>query len=195
LGAVDGLDGTERGYQGRGLSQTYLAYSTSAAKFKKAMKWKQPTSAPKKESFHTTDDNIISDDPQRLVTEKSIGKRKPTGIVIKDTNAMTKKKTPVQAQKHKGMEMLSEAASLEEAQTRKALKISRRETSFRHQTGAGSKPEVPDVSKVMSSDQESKNKSWGESEDDNDDRQSDDERTESDNDKSVDLNKTDDDIK
>ncbi|GKC92531.1 hypothetical protein Tco_1157973 [Tanacetum coccineum] len=185
------------------------------------MKWKQPTSAPKKESFLTTDDNIISDDPQRLVTEKSTGKRKPTGIIIKDTYDMSKKKTSVQAQKHKGMEMLSEAASLEEAQTRKVLKISRRETSFRHQTGrssegvgskpevlyepkgksihtsegAGSKPEVPDVSKVMSSDQESENKSWGESKDDNDDHQSDDERTEYDNDKSVDLNKTDDDIK
>nr|GEU81349.1 hypothetical protein [Tanacetum cinerariifolium] len=151
----------------------------------------------------TTDDNIIFDDPERLVTKKSTRKRKLTSIVIKDTPDVSKKKTPVQAQKHKGMKMLSKAASLEEAQTRKALKISRRETSFRHQTcgssegagskpevldepkgksihtsdGAGSRPEVPDVSKVMSSDPESKNKSWGEREDDNDDRQSNEEMT------------------
>ncbi|GKB73896.1 hypothetical protein Tco_0935308 [Tanacetum coccineum] len=35
-------------------------------------------------------------------TEKSTGKRKPTGIVIKDTPTVSKKKTPIQAQKHKG---------------------------------------------------------------------------------------------
>ncbi|GKA68807.1 hypothetical protein Tco_0768724 [Tanacetum coccineum] len=108
---------------------------------------------PDKNTSLTADDNIISDDldvalelaksinrtkakvqeaarlvhetHERLVTEKSTGKRKPIGIIIKDTPAVSKKKTPVQAQKHKGMEMLSEAASLEEAQTRKALKISR----------------------------------------------------------------------
>ncbi|GKD52399.1 hypothetical protein Tco_1281375, partial [Tanacetum coccineum] len=104
------------------------------------------------------------------------------------------------------------------AQTSKALKISRRETSFRHQTGgsskgagsklevldepkgksvdiserSGSKPKVLDVSKVMSSDQESENESWGDSEDDDDDHQSDNERTESDDDKNIDLNRTND---
>ncbi|GJT59926.1 hypothetical protein Tco_1003459 [Tanacetum coccineum] len=86
----------------------------------------------KKESSLTTDDNIIVDDPERLGNEKPIGKRKPTGIVIKDTPTVSKKKTPVQAQKHKGMEMLFEVASLEKAQTRKALKISKQETSFQH---------------------------------------------------------------
>ncbi|GJV85666.1 hypothetical protein Tco_1525564 [Tanacetum coccineum] len=149
-------------------------------------------------------------------TKKSTGKRKPIGIVIKDTPIMSKQKTSVQAQKHKGMEMLSEAASFEEAQTRKSIKISKRETSLRHQIGgssertgskpkvldepkgnsvdtskgAGLKPEVPDVSKVMSSAQESENKSWGESEDDNDDLKSKDERTESGTDRSIDLQNT-----
>nr|GEV04291.1 hypothetical protein [Tanacetum cinerariifolium] len=80
----------------------YLTYSTGVAKPKKARKWKQPASAPNKESSLTTDDNIISDDPERLVTKKSTGKRKPTCIVIKDTPDVSKKKTPVQAQKHKG---------------------------------------------------------------------------------------------
>ncbi|GKC80174.1 hypothetical protein Tco_1130948 [Tanacetum coccineum] len=132
--------------------QTYLAYSIGAAKPKKARKWKQPNSAPKKNTSFTADGNIISDDPnaalelaksisrteaevqeaarlvhethERVVTEKSTGKRKST------------------------------AASLEEAQTRKALKISRRETSFRRQTcgsskGAGSKPKDDDVNVEM----------------------------------------------
>nr|GEY25776.1 hypothetical protein [Tanacetum cinerariifolium] len=44
-------------------SMTYLAYSTGAAKPKKAWKWKKPASASKKESFLTADDNIIFDDP------------------------------------------------------------------------------------------------------------------------------------
>nr|GEU52827.1 putative nucleotidyltransferase, ribonuclease H [Tanacetum cinerariifolium] len=135
--------------------QTYLAYSTGATNPKKARKWKQPTSALKKESYLTSDDNIIFDDPKRLVSKKSNRKRKPTSIIIKDTLGVLKKKTSVQAQKHKGMELLSNATSLEEAQTRKALKISRRENSFRHQTGGsskgvGSKPEVPDDPKGKS---------------------------------------------
>ncbi|GKC30541.1 hypothetical protein Tco_1037835 [Tanacetum coccineum] len=58
--------------------------------------------------------------------------------------------------------------------------------------GASSKPEVLDVSKAMSSAQESENESWVKSEDnDDDDRKSDDERTKSDNDTSIDLNKSD----
>ncbi|GKE22214.1 hypothetical protein Tco_1433726, partial [Tanacetum coccineum] len=57
-----------------------------------------------KESSLTTDDNIISDDPERLGNEKFTVKRKPTGIVIKDTPTVSKKKTPVQAQKHKESE-------------------------------------------------------------------------------------------
>ncbi|GKA68806.1 hypothetical protein Tco_0768723, partial [Tanacetum coccineum] len=46
------------------------------------------------------------------------------------------------------------------------------------------------MSKVMSFDQKSENESWGKSEEDDDDHKSDDERTKSDYDKSIDLNKT-----
>nr|GEY43377.1 hypothetical protein [Tanacetum cinerariifolium] len=56
--------------------------------------------------------------------------------------------------------------------------------------GVGSKPKVLDVSKAKSSDQESKNKSWGDSEEDDDDPKSDDERTKSYDVTSIDLNKT-----
>nr|GEZ18206.1 hypothetical protein [Tanacetum cinerariifolium] len=123
------------------------------AKLKKARKWKQPISAPKKESSLTVDDNIISNDHEKLVTKKSTGKRKLTVIVIKDTVDVSKKKTSVQAQKHKGV---------------------------------GSKPEVPDEPKGKSihtseefvSKLEVSNVSKA--------------IIESDNDKSIDLNKTDD---
>ncbi|GKE10002.1 hypothetical protein Tco_1413553 [Tanacetum coccineum] len=202
--------------------QTYLAYSTGAAKPKKARKWKQPASALKKNTSFTIDDNIISNDPDAALEfaksinkTESTGKRRKTSVTIRNTLAVTKKKTPIQTQKLEGIEMLSEATFLEEAQMKKAIKLSKRETSFHHQKGGssegagsklevpdeskakrkdtnegdGSKPEVPDVSKAMSSDQESENESWRKSEDDNDVRQSDDERIESDDDKSIDINK------
>nr|GEW22859.1 hypothetical protein [Tanacetum cinerariifolium] len=179
----------------------------------KAKKGSKATSQPKKASSV-----IASDDSDPEPPKKTNGKRKPIGVVIKDTPVVSKKKTPVQIQNHKGIEMLLKAALLEEAQTRKPLKISIWETSLQHQTsglskgagskpevldepkgkpvdtseGAGSKPEVSDVSKVMSSDQESKNESGGDSEDGDGDHQSDDERTKLDDGKSIDLNRTND---
>ncbi|GKC91998.1 hypothetical protein Tco_1157440 [Tanacetum coccineum] len=117
------------------------------------------------------------------------GRRKPTSVIIKDTHDVSKKKSAVQTQKHKGMEMLSDVALIEEAQTKKAIKKSVQETCFKHHTGgssdgAGSQPDVPDESK-------------GNKDEDDDDKsidlnktESNDERTESNDDKSVDLNKT-----
>ncbi|GJU42670.1 retrovirus-related pol polyprotein from transposon TNT 1-94 [Tanacetum coccineum] len=100
--------------------------------------------------------------------------------------SVLKKKAPAKAERSKGIDLLSEAALLEEAQLKKAIKISKRETNIRQ---AG----VPNVSKVDSS--KSEYESWGDSDDDNDndDQQSDDERTKSDDDdKAIDLNKTND---
>nr|GEX11142.1 hypothetical protein [Tanacetum cinerariifolium] len=94
--------------------------------------------------------------------KKPIGGRKSTGVFIKDTLVVSKKKTPVQTQNLKGIEMLSEAASLEKAQMKKAIKLSERETSFHHQSGADSKLKVPDVT----TDHESGYESWGENGDD-----------------------------
>ncbi|GJZ84761.1 hypothetical protein Tco_0650100 [Tanacetum coccineum] len=198
--------------------QTYLAYSTGAAKPKKAGKWKQPASTPKKNTSFTTDDNIITDDPDAaLELAKSVSRiEAEEQETTRHTPTVKKKKTPYQSLKLKGIELLYDAAMLE-ADIKKAMKASLRDLRPHHQTGvssegaglkpkvpnelkgksinisegAGSKPEVPDVSKAMSSDQESENESWGESEDDDDDdRKSDDERTESDNDTNIDLNNT-----
>ncbi|GJX12964.1 hypothetical protein Tco_0204722 [Tanacetum coccineum] len=203
------------------------------------------TKARMKETSLTADDNIISEDPdtalelaksiskteaeeqeaarlvhethERLVTKQPTRRIWMTSVTIKDNTTVTKKKTPEQSLKLKGMEMLSDAA-IHEEDTRKVIKASKLDLRYQHHTGgssegagskpevpdeskgktkdtnkgAGSKPEVPDVSKAKSSDQESENESWGDSEDDDNDHKSDDERTKSDDNKSIDLNKTDD---
>ncbi|GKB21411.1 hypothetical protein Tco_0855334 [Tanacetum coccineum] len=159
---------------------------------------------------------LVYETHERLVTEQSTRRRRQTGVTIRDTLVVSTKKTPTQSLKLKGIEMLSDAAMLA-ADTTKAIKARKRDLRSQHQTGgssegagskpevpddpkgksrdtsegAGSKPEVPDVSKAKLSYQESKNKSWGDSEDDDDDCKSDVERTESDDDKIINLNKTD----
>ncbi|GKD08470.1 hypothetical protein Tco_1188155, partial [Tanacetum coccineum] len=88
---------------------------------------------------------------------------------------VSKKKAPTKAERSKGIELLFEDASLEEAQLKKAIKRNKQETNI-HQAGGssegadlesevpdepkgksidtsegtGSKPGVPDVSKVDS---------------------------------------------
>ncbi|GJR25493.1 hypothetical protein Tco_1101725 [Tanacetum coccineum] len=191
-------------------NKTYLAFATGAATPKKARKFKKPASPSKKKAF------IVVEEPAEKPVKKPAAKRQSAGVQIKDTPgvSVSKKKAPSKAERSKGIKLLSEAASLKEAQLKKAIKRSKRETNI-HQAGGSSeganleskvpdepkgksidtsegtglKPGVPDVSKADSS--ESEYESWGDSDDD-DDQQSDDERTKSDDDKSADLNKTDD---
>ncbi|GKA49882.1 hypothetical protein Tco_0742955 [Tanacetum coccineum] len=104
---------------------------------------------------------------------------------------VSKKKAPTKAERSKGTELLSEGASLEESQLKKAIKRNKRETNI-HQAGGSSEgvdleSKVPNEPKGKSIDTNS-----GDDDDDDDDQQSNDERTESDDDKSVDLNKTND---
>ncbi|GKA18924.1 hypothetical protein Tco_0698839, partial [Tanacetum coccineum] len=70
--------------------------------------------------------------------------------------SVSKKKAPTTTKKSKGIDLLSEAALLKEAQLKKVLKRSRRETTI-HQEGGSSdgasfKPEVPDEPKGKSVD-------------------------------------------
>ncbi|GJX90684.1 hypothetical protein Tco_0344010 [Tanacetum coccineum] len=168
--------------------KTYLAFATGAPTPKKARKFKKPTSPSKKKAL------VVVEEPAEKPVKKPAARRQSAGVQIKDT--------PV--------------ASLDEAQLKKAIKRRKRETNI-HQAGGSSegadlelefpdepkgksidisegtglKPGVPDVSKADSS--ESEYESWGDSDDDDDHHhQSDDESTEYDDDKSVDLNKTDD---
>ncbi|GJZ42070.1 hypothetical protein Tco_0588956 [Tanacetum coccineum] len=104
----------------------------------------------------------------------------------------TFKKAPAKTKRSKGIELLSNVALLEEAQLKKAIKQSRRETNINQASGssegANLESDVLDKPKGKSIDTR-------DSDDDNDDddQQSNDERTESDDDNKVfDINKTND---
>ncbi|GKF98694.1 hypothetical protein Tco_0297477, partial [Tanacetum coccineum] len=127
---------------------------------------------------------------------------------IRDTPgvSVSKKKAPATTDRSKGIDLLSKATLLEDAQMKKVLKRSIRETHSHQASGSG----VPDVPKDQS---KNENESWGESGDDEDcndddsdddndndsdndggDNDSDDERIESDEDENPNLNQNDDDI-
>ncbi|GKE06615.1 hypothetical protein Tco_1398633 [Tanacetum coccineum] len=163
--------------------KTYLAFATGATSPKKERKFKKPASPSRKSTLVTIE----------VVLELA-----------------KKKKKPAKAERSKGIDFLSEAALLEEAQVKKVLRRSRRETSI-HQAGGSSdetsstpgvpdepkgksvdthkgtglKPGVVDVSTADSSERE--NESWDDSGDEaniqNDDdlEQADDELSETDN--------------
>ncbi|GJV46571.1 hypothetical protein Tco_1431107 [Tanacetum coccineum] len=134
--------------------QIYLAYSTGAGTPKKARKWKQAATKPKTTSSFTADDNIISDDTVNIPTNKPTRRRRQSGVTIRDTPTVIKKKTLEQSLKLKGMEMLSDAAMLKK-DSRKVMKFSLRDLRSQHQTGGSSEgvsvtPEVPDESQAKS---------------------------------------------
>ncbi|GKC51948.1 hypothetical protein Tco_1074693 [Tanacetum coccineum] len=193
--------------------KTYLAFATGVASPKKARKFKKPASPSKKNAL------VAIEEPAGKSVKKPTAKRQSASVKIRDTPgvSVSKNKAPTKAERSKGIELLSKATSLEEAQLKKAIKKSKRETNI-HQAGgssegadleskvpdepkvksidtsegAGLEPRVLDVSKADSSGSEYKY--WGDRDggDDDDDQQSDDESTKFDDNKSVDLNKTND---
>ncbi|GKD07502.1 hypothetical protein Tco_1187187 [Tanacetum coccineum] len=105
--------------------KTYLVYATGAASPKMKRKFKKPAYPSKKRT---------------LVTVKEEGPE----LAKKDKP----KKAPAKAERSKGIELLSDAALLEEAQLQKALKRSKREINI-HQAsgsseGANFESEIPD---------------------------------------------------
>ncbi|GJV63939.1 hypothetical protein Tco_1474767 [Tanacetum coccineum] len=128
--------------------KTYLAFATRAATPKKARQYKKPASPSKKKTL------VIVEEPVKKTAKKPTARRQSAGVQIRDTPA----------------------ALLEEAQLKKAIKRSKRETNI-HQAGGsgdgvglelkvpdepkgksintsegtGLKPRVPDVSKAYSS--------------------------------------------
>ncbi|GJT16929.1 hypothetical protein Tco_0875635 [Tanacetum coccineum] len=122
--------------------KTYLDYATGKVPPKKARKFKKPASPKLK---------IIPASP-----------KEPTQ---KDTPAksVSKKIAPAKTDRGKGIELLSDDALLEDAQLKKMLRKSKRETHKLQANGL----RVPDVSKEDSSD--SDDDSWGNNEDENDD--------------------------
>ncbi|GKD69487.1 hypothetical protein Tco_1323577 [Tanacetum coccineum] len=107
------------------------------------------------------------------------------GVVTRDTPGVSvlKKKAPAKAVRGKGIELLSYAALLEDAQLKKALQKSRQEThklqASGSSEGADFESEVPDESKAKSSDTSERT---GESEDDNESYDNNDEGSKNDDD-------------
>nr|GEW80025.1 hypothetical protein [Tanacetum cinerariifolium] len=169
--------------------KTYLAFTTRAATPKKARKFKKPYSRSKKKTL------IVVEEPAEKPAKKLVARRQSASVQIRDTPgvSMSKKKAPAKAKRSKGIELLSEVALLKEAQLKKAIKRSKRETDI-HQAGGSSKgvdleSDVPDEPKGKSI---NTNSDDDDDDDDDDDQQGDDERTKSDNDKVVNLNEIDD---
>nr|GEW59420.1 hypothetical protein [Tanacetum cinerariifolium] len=87
--------------------------------------------------------------------KKDVFSKKPlrkqlTGVQIKDTPdvSVLKKKAPATTDRSKGIDLLSDATLLEDAQIKKVLKRSKKETHSRQASGSGdgfgSQPKVPD---------------------------------------------------
>ncbi|GJZ03725.1 hypothetical protein Tco_0537000 [Tanacetum coccineum] len=168
--------------------KTYLAFATGADTPKKAWKFKKPVSPSKKKTL------VAIEKPAEKPAKKLATRRQSARVQICDTPGVfvSKKKAPAKTERSKRIKLLSDAALLEEAQLKKAIKRSKRETHI-HEAGGSSEganleSEVPDEPKGKSIDI-----SEGTSLKPGVPDQSDDERIESDDDdKTVDINKTDD---
>ncbi|GJX86507.1 retrovirus-related pol polyprotein from transposon TNT 1-94 [Tanacetum coccineum] len=92
-----------------------------AATPKKARKFKKPTSPSKKKTL------VAVEEPANKSDKKPTARRQFAGVQIKDTPgvSVSKKKAPAKAKRSKGIELLSKAAILEEAQMKKAIKRSK----------------------------------------------------------------------
>ncbi|GKE13881.1 hypothetical protein Tco_1421458 [Tanacetum coccineum] len=97
--------------------KTYLTYATGASTPKKARKFKKPASPSKKKTI------VVVEEPVEKLAKKPTARRQSAGVQIRDTPgvSVSKKKTPAKAERSKGIELMSEAAILEEAQMKKAI--------------------------------------------------------------------------
>nr|GEU75110.1 ribonuclease H-like domain-containing protein [Tanacetum cinerariifolium] len=106
--------------------KTYLAFATGAATPKNARKFKKPSSPSKKKTFAAVEEPA----------EKPATRKQSAGVQIRDTLgvSVSKKKAPAKTEKSKGIKFLSDAALHKEAQLKKDIKRSKRETHI-HQAG------------------------------------------------------------
>ncbi|GJS80795.1 hypothetical protein Tco_0730676 [Tanacetum coccineum] len=165
---------------------TYLAYATCAASPKMKRKFKKPASPSKKRTLVTVEE----EEPElakKVVPSKKFSRIQSTGVQIRDTLGVSvlKKKTPTKAERSKGIDLLSEAALLEEAQVKKIIRRSRRETSIHQAGGLGDETSftlgVPDELKGNGDEASVQSDDEDVLENGDDLEQADDEWTESDN--------------
>ncbi|GKF51703.1 hypothetical protein Tco_0148170 [Tanacetum coccineum] len=95
--------------------------ATGASTPKKARKFKKPASPSKKKTL------VTIEEPAEKPAKKPTARRQSAGVQIRDTPGVfvSKKKAPAKTERSKGIELLSEAALLEEAQLKKAIKQSK----------------------------------------------------------------------
>ncbi|GKB06283.1 hypothetical protein Tco_0834516 [Tanacetum coccineum] len=193
----------------------YLAFATGKATPKKARKFKKKFSPSKKQTLILEEEHAKKTETAKKfapakkdVSLKKTSRKQSSGVQIRDTLgvSVSKKKASATIDRSKGIDLLSEAASLEDAQMKNVLKRGKRETCSHQSSGSGdgvdsqpkvldelqdkiigtnegtsTKLRVPDVPKDQSA---SENESWGESGDDDDsnDDVSDDDGNDDDND-------------
>nr|GEY29809.1 hypothetical protein [Tanacetum cinerariifolium] len=141
----------------------YLANATGVATPKKARKFKKIDSPSKKQTL------VLEEEPTKKPKQsKHRGPTKKSAPIKKDKASSKDKRS-------KGIELLSDAALLEEAQLKKALKRSKRDTNTHQASGSseGSDSESEVTDELKGDDEDV-------FESDNDHEQADDKRTESD---------------
>ncbi|GJZ46016.1 hypothetical protein Tco_0593612 [Tanacetum coccineum] len=142
--------------------QTYFAFATEEATPKPKRIYKKTASPTITKSPKETPSKKKTTPAKKDVSSNKPSRKQSTGVQIRDTPgvSVSKKKAPVTTDKSKGIELLSEATLLEDAQMKKALKKSKRDINIHQASGS----RVLDVSKAYSS--ISENESWGDSGDD-----------------------------
>ncbi|GJS81996.1 hypothetical protein Tco_0748537 [Tanacetum coccineum] len=190
--------------------KTYLGYATGVTPPKKARKFKKPAS-PKLTTVSASPKEPTKKSKRVKRPAKKSTNAPTTGVVIRDTPgvSVSKKKTPAKADRGKCIELVLDAALLEDAQLKKALIKSMQEThklqasgsseradfesevpneskakSSDTSEGTGVKPGVSDVSKADSSDSDNESKN----DDDSGNDAQDSERTDSDEEENPNLN-------
>ncbi|GKC48686.1 hypothetical protein Tco_1071431, partial [Tanacetum coccineum] len=124
---------------------------------KKARKFKKPASPLKKRTLVIVEEEK-PEPAKKIGSSQKPSRKQSAGVQIRDTPGMSvsKKKAPTTTEKSKGLDLLSEAALPEEAQLKKVLKRSRRETTIHQEgglsDGVGFQPEVPEEPKGKSVD-------------------------------------------
>ncbi|GKB24915.1 hypothetical protein Tco_0864316, partial [Tanacetum coccineum] len=176
--------------------KTYLDFAIGKATPKKAWKFKIIASPSKKLSL------VLEEEPAKKRKQAKKPAKKSTtmptaSVVIRDTPgvSVSKQKAPAKVDRGKGMDLLSEAALLEAAQLKKALKKSKQDTHMLNASGSGdgvgSKPNVPDDDDD-NNDDDSDDDDDVESNADGDNEASDSKRIDEDEDENPNLNQNDD---
>ncbi|GJR18456.1 hypothetical protein Tco_0966983 [Tanacetum coccineum] len=137
--------------------KTYLVYATGVTPPKKARKFKNLDS-PKLMIVPPSPKEPTKKSKRVKRAAKKYTNAPTTSVVIRDTPgvSVSKKKAPAKTDRGKGIELLSDATLLKDAQLKKALKKSKQEThklqASSSSEGVDFESEVPDKSKAKSSD-------------------------------------------